>query len=405
MKNIGSAFLLLTLASISLQASARASEVLPRPVFTADREFVVEAPESATDVTDASMPVKVAVFDRAAQKCGLSLDDVRGTFSQILDSESSLWVTLNSLFPHSLSKVRARGVTVVIDDFSDYAGTDPVFASFYLHTSAPQSLPMIGLDCSALSQSYWLPSLAHELTHAMLDGENVQSGFEEGLAQRMESDAGGEEPTLSLKHLQASQVLPTVLESRRPVPSRESYAITYLFANYIHDTWGGYPTLRAMIGSDGVKMPASCAPQPDFLSQATCRAQARLGQIALSTSLILTLDHLTRDGLLRYFYVALAMNNSQYPEYSLPEWKGFTHLPDTAQAASLVPGQAMIFKNWPKAFSPGTALNGPNFPGAGTESYRLNWKDDGEFRITSPDQSPPNFTPTSEVFLVMDLGY
>lgn len=319
---------------------AFASESIARPVFTADREFGVAADENATRLTDASMPVDLWVFDRALERCALKADEVRGKLSAILDKNSSLWGSLDRLFPKSRERIAEQKVRVVMDDFTDFAGKTAPFSSYF----TDMDVPTIGLDCQPVERSYWLRSLAHEMTHALLYQKGVQSGFEEGLAQLIEHLAGGEQPELTLKHLEIARVVPTVLDESRPLLSRESYAIEYLFVSYIHQEFGGWETLRAMAGTDpdlwSKGVPVDCDKSPDFLSQATCRARAYLNEVSPG---FFAAEKMTREGVLRYFYMALSMNNPRSSHYQILGWQGFSKLPARPNSNSLVPGQAAIF--------------------------------------------------------------
>jgi hypothetical protein len=352
---------------------AFASEPIARPVFTADREFGVAADENATHLTDASMPIDLWIFDRALERCALKADEVRGKLSAILDKNSSLWESLDRLFPGSRQRIAQRKVRVVIDDFSDFAGNAAPFSSYFTDID----VPTIGLDCQPVERSYWLRSLAHEMTHALLYQKGVQSGFEEGLAQLIEHYAGGEQPELTLKHLEKAAGVPTVLEESRPLPSRESYAVQYLFVSYIRQEFGGWPTLRAMADTDpelwSNGIPVGFDQSPDFLSQATCRARAYLNRVSPG---FFAAEKMTREGVLRYFFMALAMNNSKSSHYQILGWSGFSKLPARPRTNSLVPGQAAIFTD-------AQAIRGlPVGKAVGLEVYCVELQASQKFKIT-----------------------
>jgi hypothetical protein len=141
----------------------------------------------------------------------------------------------------SLAAIKKRKITILIDDFSSFAGHHPEYASYFIHDADG---PVIGLDCSsAIARSYWLPSLAHEMVHALLDGKGMDSWWEEAVAQSVESEVGGEQPGLALQDLGNSKRIPILLDQRRPLPDHDAYAISYLFGKYLRAMFGGWPTL------------------------------------------------------------------------------------------------------------------------------------------------------------------
>jgi hypothetical protein len=331
------------------------------------------------------------VFDKAAKECGLDLAEERGKILEILDERSSLWESLDALFPGSRAQVAARKIRVVIDRFADFSGGNPAFASYFIRLDQRT----IGLDCTLASRAYWLPSLAHEMTHALVDNQMLQSGWEEGLAQFMEHNAGGDVPDLSLATLRLASVLPTVLETRRPLPSHESYGITYAFVSYVYQQFGGWPVLQAMTSANT----AGCEAE-DFLSRIACRGRRFLQQgQGVSTRMIrppLGADKMTRAGLLRYFYVALALNDPVVPSYSISGWNGFATIPAIPSVSSLEPGQAVIF----------TQLSSLGSLSSELEGYQVLLNAAGAFRIFpfGTSSTRADFQPNQNFSIVLNLG-
>lgn len=332
------------------------------------------------------MPVELLVFDQAARRCKLDLEETRGRISLILDSKSALWERLDRLFPKSLEQVRMKKIQILIDDFSRFSPDEnAAFTSYFVHLNSGT----IGLDCQPLQQSYWLPSLAHELTHALADGLELNSGWEEGLAQRMERDIGGAQPDLTISHLINATTLPPILETRRPLLSRESYAINALLVNYVSQEFGGWPVLRATIEA----APPECANIAlDFLSLITCKGRHAVQSPYLA-------QKLTHDGLLRYFYMALTMNNPNSMHYKIPRWAGFAHLAE-GPPATLKPMQAAVFSN-------PDALSSLQFASKDLEGYRVWVNSAGDFRIAPAVQAqsvPQGFESESSYSIIINLG-
>lgn len=345
-------------------AQAGASELFDRPIFTKSRNFIITTPRAAIPIAG---PIKTHLFQEASATCGVTADKISSKLQFLLSETSPLWNTLDRLFPKSRDQAISRGIVILIDDFSQFAGDSPEFASYYL----PGSPPIIGLDCSKLARSYWLPSLAHEFTHALLNGHDEESWWEEGLAQLLEKDAEGEQPVLTLQHLETTSILPPLLETRRPLPSRESYAIAQLFVHYVQFELGGWPMLQAMSGLEDFQS-ADCETDLDFLSKITCRGRA----FAANTSVRLNPEKLTRSGLLRYFAVALTLNDPATSHYSIPEWSGWT-LPRSPKSGSLLPGQ---FAAWTDASSLSRISSE-------LETYRVLSDGKGNFQILTREQA------------------
>jgi hypothetical protein len=381
---------------IPSQGSEFTTSLISHPIFTQSRKFELTPPDLVVTIPIQTASIKVQAFTKALEKCKLTPQQIQGELNLILDPQSAIWDRLNRLIPESFNRTEELHLTLLIDDFSNFAGSVPEFTSYYL----PENPAVIGLDCRSLQHFYWMPSISHELVHALLNGRNVESGWEEGLAQVMENDAGGVQPELSLKHLESSSsVLPVLLETRRPLPSHESYAINYLFTRYIKSKFGDWPALRGMTGlTDST---TSCEYNLDFLTQAACKLALTLmspGLFPLPDAGRLPLEKATRNGLLRYFYVALGMNNSSSPHYSIPGWEGFSKLPLQAQDQVLEPGQAAFFQDESDLKQVNSSL----------EVYQIQIDPESRFRILRTSSIEPDeisdFKPSQILYLAINLG-
>jgi hypothetical protein len=326
----------LTLTELSFASSVRPSELIDRPIFTPERSFVIEAPQSAQELADSAMPLRMFVFNQALKSCALNTSELEAMFTKFLSDESLLWTSLDKIFQNSLGKAKFKHITILIDDFSSFAGNHPEYASYFIHDN---SGPIIGLDCSSsVAESYWLPSLAHEFTHALLDGDGVESWWEEGIAQLMENDIGGEQPNLSLKHLERAKTLPLLRDIERPLPRHENYAISYLFVNYIRHMFNDWLTLSAMT------LPSTqseCESQTDFVSKIACRGLKNL-TLSMDKTDILASSQMTPKLILDHFWIALTLNDLTNAELQINEWKGFDSLPFSSTDQTLTSGQALI---------------------------------------------------------------
>jgi hypothetical protein len=130
--------------------------------------------------------------------------------------------------------------------------------------------------------------------------------------------------------------------------------------------------------------PVKCGQLTDFLSQATCRARAYLNDVAPGS---FAAEKMTREGILRYFFMALAMSNPQSSHYQILGWKGFSKNPARPIQKSLVPGQAVIFTDARavREIPVGTA--------AGLEVYCVELQPNQKFKISDfSDRSSDAFS-------------
>jgi hypothetical protein len=359
-------FIILFFALASQITVARASERFPRPVFNEQRRFIVSATQDATVLRDPEIPFNVAFFDRAIASCGLNPADAIIKLKTMLREGSALWSSLDLVFPESQRQLSERHVTLFIDDFTEFAGEHPDFSSYYIKI---EDQPIVGIGCGTLFRSYWLPTLAHEFTHALSDGKKLESWFEEGIAQNIEAEIGGSQPEYTMKALKG---FPSLLEARKPLPSKENYAISQLFVRYVRTMAGGWNTLRAMIS------PQSKCTDTDFLNLIACRGKIYLESSSLprTSNIAMGPDKMTRQGLLRYFAVAMTLNGPGTEKYFIYNWSGL-NLPLRPPLQVLQPGQ---FQAWTEE------ANNVSY-NASLELYRVLVNDRDEFVILPRDQA------------------
>jgi hypothetical protein len=393
---------------------ATASAERARPVFTEDRKFIVNEREAATEIDVGIDGIKVSVFDRAVTERKLDLRAIQQELREALQPRSPLWKVLNLLFPSdSRERFRKTGIPILIDDFSQFSSRRPIFASYFLR----EPIRVIGLDSSELARAYWLPSLAHEITHALLVEMNLESWWEEALAQLIERQVGGMQPELTLKTLGEDGPLPFLLDAARPLALRKNYALSFLFAKYLSAVGGGWQGLRIASRLDGADL-ASPRGRMDASSDTLTELSRRLrhsqeqelrrsgpdsaephelpGTAGSLNSPLLSSDKLTREGLLRFFIMALVINHPRYARYRIPDWNGVLNSERNLEGLSLEPGQFVLSK-----------LNAlPTNLSDEVEVYRLLQGPDGEVVIRPRHQFTQNQVPfriVSDRTVVMNL--
>jgi hypothetical protein len=309
---------LLSSAAFSVE-KAVGDDVFPSPYLNADRTIQVVAPRAVETVVASDPSITVYVFRDAKTSCELDGGRLNSTFQELLKLESKVYQTLENLFEYPYASAQALGLTILIDDFGSNRKN---FNSMYLPALPGHQGPVILLDCSIAAQVFWQSSVTHELTHALLHSENIDSWFEEGLAQLMEKDAGGVQPDREMELFRQTTLVPTLLEQRRPFPMGANYAITYLFLKYLKANFGDWPLLKAMTGLSSVSTAAdsTCRNKKTFYEHAVCLGQEFLMNDSPLSSLA---EKMTPQGIFRFFSVAMTLNESSFPLYSIPDWKGF----------------------------------------------------------------------------------
>jgi hypothetical protein len=319
----------------------------------------------------------VFVFRSAIQSCALDLDAVRRQINDAFAKDSRVFEALKNISADPESEIAKLHLTFLIDDFGDQRTE---YTSFYLRQPTGFSGPVIILDCALASRFYWLPSIAHELTHALLAKYKPEPWFDEGLAQMVEIAAGGFEPMRAEEILRSSEDPPPLFQQDWPLVGHDSYAMMYLFTTYLSANFGGWQTLRAFAGLTDTE---NCH-ERDWKAAATCRARASLTNRNLSN----LAEKMTPDGILRFFAVAMTLNIPSFPMYAIPGWQGFLSAPKSSVSQSLLPSQFERVQSIDKA-SPATL-----------EDYLI--ESDGiNFKIRSPREEVTPSMP-NRFFLIIN---
>jgi hypothetical protein len=237
--------------------------------------------------------------------------------------------------------------------------------------------------------AYWLPSLAHEFTHALLADQGVESWWEEGIAQMIEAEAGGRQPEITVRSLELANHLPTpsLLETARPLHNREQYAISYLFARYIYANCGEWKALRVLTGTDS-SYPAGRKGDLAALAKHLAgwvETESKTNHSALTKEILLPPEKMTRNGLLRFFYMSLILNSPSYPRYQIPGWRGHLQLRQAKLSAlprmKMAGGQAAIFTLDARAENAATLRSLNESLDAKLEVYLVQIDANGDFKI------------------------
>jgi hypothetical protein len=104
---------------------------------------------------------------------------------------------------------------------------------------------------------------------------------------------------------------------------------------------------------------------------ANWRIALEQGRASTDLAPVLGADKMTRNGLLRFFYVALVMNHSSYEKYRIPGWKGAMKPSPRADELVVPPGGLVLLSSVESLAEVDERL----------EIYRIRTGQDGEFEI------------------------
>ena len=332
---------------------ARADLTFPRPIFTQDRKFQILAPARVIKVA-AQIPFPVFAFEDSLSQCPLNMAQVSTQLERSFTKGSRLEQALSLLDPQFLDALSHLKVTIVLDDFG---GRNEIFRSFYLPNQPEKGDGIIALDCSQQTQEQWESILAHEIVHVLSQDRGLESWFEEGLAQLIEVQSGGNKPWRSAASVKKLNLIPNVFETQRPLPSTESYGLAFLFVKYLESNWGGWPLLSALYHSDYSPVEPK---EGKFLELLTSFARKFLDQAQYDSHLT---AKMTPKGIFQNFVMALMLHRLGHPFYSLPDWPGFSSEP-----ASNLPPYPLEKGQWIR-IKPD--LNLEKMINSGLEGYRV----------------------------------
>lgn len=298
--------------------------------------FLLLVPALARADAKAARPVRafdVAIGDLAFRglhffsdtKC--SFADSATSLRALGYAAGALRSTLAKYFPAREVDERLASTRLFIDDLSRNRGQH---AALYLRDYPTGGESAIILGCELAERGHWPSTLAHELAHMLLEKRDVESWFEEGIAQAIEDEMGGPRPQAGLAKLAASDEIPALMSDKRPVENPLTYPLSFLLVRYLQERYPVPGLISAMIRSA-----SQACPQRAFWARAVCHGQRALEEAEVPAK---AARAFTEEGIFRFFAVALALNHAVHTQYSVSVWKGFAAW-GTAADQELAPWQ------------------------------------------------------------------
>jgi len=293
--------------------------------------------------------LKIYQFQDDNSDCANSGSNTALKIKQLLGSGSIIEKDFKTLIGKSLPLIEQTGLLIFFDRLKSQNISN---SAFFLRNYPGRSEPALLLDCSLINSHYLAPAIAHELVHYQFRKENIPSWFEEGVAQTLEFQRGGEHPQNSLISLSAASEFPSIFDMSRPLKSQLSYPLSFLFVRYLTDQFssrGDSHTSSGLIAAMLNPDRKLCA--GTFWEQMICQGRIYLTKTKAPPEQI---RRFTAKGLLRYFALALTLNHQKFPYYQISDWMG-SKSDDRDWAPKdlvLAPGQFIKFsaKNFPEHF-------------------------------------------------------
>lgn len=300
-------------------SSSWASETsLPRYGINSDRKFVLRDSSHPAQTLLEHGVVDLFVYQEALTSCPTDWDWLNREVRRVFQSQSNVVRALRNLVPDPLAAFHALNIKVVIDDLGD---SRTQFRSFYYPDATSQGLGLIVLDCHSLDSKNFGPTLAHEIAHALLNDKNLESWFDEGIAQSIEVEAGGRIPIdQSSAALRNLSVVPSLFENHL-LSSHATYGLTFLFVQYLKRNFGGWPMLQAMSAIGTRRIDSACESEANFYHRIVCRAEQQGNSLHLGNE---RHQFLTPTTLLIAFALSLSVGSPGAPFGEVPYWQGFT---------------------------------------------------------------------------------
>jgi hypothetical protein len=308
---------------------------IPRAVIDSSRTFTTEGTGTEeVERLEGNFIATILYSPSALQSCGLDREELRRRMTVYLGNKAFLQNEFSLLFDEPLKELGQRDLNIVVTSFGD--GRMQGFGGFHRPNFLRKGDETIFLDCAPKSVLYWGPALMHDLTHVLLhrvwpgtrEKDSPEIWLDEGLAQLMEIEAGGEQPLKRIELFRSASEIPRLTETRRPFPEDSNYAMSFLFALYLRDRWAPLldksQVLKAFVGLT----PSQACDRDSSLKDDLARGACRLKELLISKNADAALvEKTTRSGLLRHFAVALVLNTDQFPLYWIPFWQGFREAP------------------------------------------------------------------------------
>jgi hypothetical protein len=278
--------------------------------------------EQATLSVGSVLGVRAEIF--AESQCVGRVTWIK-TFLKSPELGGAIARALHRFGPSPQENLAAKNIKVLIGELP----RRDLFQSMYVPAEHHGEESLIYIDCSQASMAYWPATLAHEFTHALLHDNNIPSWLEEGLAQSAELRAGGQNPRDALRKLSVFQGALQAFSTERPFSNQNSYPLALLLTSYLESNFGSNFFVGLSNVDPGDSMAAVVAQLRDLPS-----VQSHSSRAAQNI--------LTRNGLIRYFAVALTLNSTTYSYYQVPGWPGFQSPPRAAHAGTVIKPGAFL---------------------------------------------------------------
>lgn len=244
-----------------------------RPVLEENRTFDLKAPAEGTWITTSDIhdikEIKFFIFDSISKTCPVSKSGIQKKVQELFRSENGnyfYWENLNKIVNRYYDLIAGKPIYVMIDNFGEKA---KLYKSYHLKNTPQDGESLISLDCSSFADESWKYHLAHELVHAIFANLDAPIWLEELLAQTAEFIGDDRWPNELIDTLKNRDALPSPLGTQRPFPNNQTYAINFLFGQYLIKNWGFENTMTAL--NPFIIIP-ECPRSSSFtLDELTCR--------------------------------------------------------------------------------------------------------------------------------------
>lgn len=269
-------------------------------------KFFIHSKVNAEKIFDYGT-MSVWVSDDAKKKCNVQSVDISNQLRIKSRGYENIVQSLSKLKTDAPEQLEKLQVKILVDDLS---GSPSQIFRFY-----DRDDKIIFLDCRLIYQNYIYPSVAHEITHALLSEYNLEVWFEETLSQLMENEFGGWVPREGLIQLSGLQVLPSPFVTDGEFDDWRNYAMSYLFGHYLSQYFGGWDIFKGILENLKPIKTNSCQ---ELRENLFATGQKYLQSVGASET---DVDRFTLHGVLRYFAVATYVNSPAYSVFRIPGWQ------------------------------------------------------------------------------------
>lgn len=248
-----------------------------RPILEEDRTFALNAAAEGSWIITNNIhdhkDIKFFIFDSISKTCPVSKSSIQEKVQELFRGSNGnyfYWENLNKIIDQYYELIAGKPIYVTIDNFGDQA---KLYKSYHLKNTPQDGDSLISLDCRSFEDESWKFHLAHELVHAIFANLDTPIWLEEILAQTAEFMGDDRWPEELIDTLKNKSTLPSPLSTQRPFPTNETYAINFLFGQYLIKNWGFENTMTALNPFFTI---SECPRSSTFtLDELTCRLYSR----------------------------------------------------------------------------------------------------------------------------------